>query len=231
MTTPPPPASDPVSPEAVSAEAGPRPAPPAWDDVYRRRGESGVSWFEPVPETSLRMLHAVTWLPQSAPLIDAGGGASRLVDHLLEEGFTDLTLLDLSAEALALARARLGPRAGRVQFIAADLLAWTPPRRYAFWHDRALFHFLTTPEERARYGAVLEAALAPEAAVVIATFAPEGPERCSGRPVQRHTAASLAAALGPRFELMWQERTVHLSPQGNPQPFQYALFRYRSAGA
>lgn len=211
------------SPDLSPPAASPLP----WEEIYRSRGEEGVSWFEPVPEASLRMLHAVTWLPRTAPLIDAGAGASRLVDHLLEEGFTDITLLDLSETALASTRTRLGPRAAGVRFITADLLAWTPPRRYGFWHDRAVFHFLTTEEGQARYRAVLEAALAAEAAVVIAAFAPEGPERCSGRPVRRHTAATLAAALGPRFELMWQERSTHLTPAGAPQAFQYALFRRR----
>lgn len=215
------------SPEASSPEASSPEAPPAWEEVYSSRGPERVSWFEPVPEASLRMLHAVTWLPRTAPLIDVGAGASRLADHLLDEGFTDLTLLDLSDSALAATRARLGARAASVQFVAADLLAWRPPRRYAYWHDRALFHFFTAPEAQARYKALLEAALAPEAAVVIATFAPDGPERCSGRPVARYSAPMLAAFLGPRFEFLWQERTTHLTPTGAQQRFQYALFRFK----
>lgn len=145
-----------------------------WDGVYTRLDESKVSWFEPDPTCSLEMLDAAGVTPD-LPVIDVGAGASRLVDALLGHGFSDVTALDVSNDGLARARERLGAAAGRVRWVVTDLLTWTPQRRYAVWHDRAVFHFLTDPADQALYRSLLDTALAPGARVVIGAFAQDGP--------------------------------------------------------
>lgn len=199
-----------------------------WDEVYAQKAEDAVSWFQPRPEISLALIQAAG-PGKSDALIDVGGGASRLVDGLLAAGFTDLTVLDIAAAALQKSRARLGRDAARVQWIAVDVTRWQPGRRYRLWHDRAVFHFLTAPAERLAYRRALEAALAPGGTAIMASFAPDGPERCSGLPVQRYSPDTLAAELGPTFHLEDSRREEHLTPAGKVQHFQYSLFR-RSAG-
>jgi SAM-dependent methyltransferase len=158
-------------------------------------------------------------------MLDVGGGASRLVEYLLAQGFTDLTVLDVSAVALQQARERLGPAADRVTWVEADITMFVPSRRFQVWHDRAVFHFLTDATDRQRYVAALRAALAPQGDVVIATFALEGPERYSGLPVQRYSVATLGAELGAGFVLMGEEREAHVTPAGAVQQFQYCWFQ------
>ena len=199
-----------------------------WDEVYALKAEDAVSWFQPRPELSLALIHAAG-LGKTDALIDVGGGASRLVDALLAEGFSDVTVLDIAAAALQKSRARVGRDGDRVHWIAADITRWTPERRYRLWHDRAVFHFLTAPEDRAAYRRVLEAALAPGGTAVIASFALDGPERCSGLPVQRYAPETLAAELGPAFRLKEFRREEHQTPAGKVQRFQYSLFRFEPA--
>jgi len=201
-----------------------------WDEVYAQKAEDAVSWFQPRPETSLALI-ASAGLTQTDALIDVGGGASRLVDALLSEGFTDVTVLDIAAAALEKSRTRLGKDADRVRWIAADVTRWTPERRYRLWHDRAVFHFLTTPAERLAYRRALEAALEPGGTAIIASFALDGPERCSGLPVQRYAPETLAAELGPAFRLKGFRREEHRTPAGKIQRFQYSLFRFNPGGA
>ncbi len=189
-----------------------------WRRVWREKEESAVSWFEPHPALSLALIEAAGVGPEDA-IIDVGGGASRLVDALLERGFRDLTVLDLAEEALARARARLGARAQAVHWIVADVTRWRPPRRYRLWHDRAVFHFLVEEPDRARYLEVLAGALEPGGQVVIATFAPDAPPRCSGLPVRRWSAEELAGAFGAGFRLAEHRRQVHTTPGGVVQPF------------
>lgn len=196
-----------------------------WDEVYARKAEDAVSWFQPRPEASLALI-AATGLERHEPIVDVGGGASRLVDHLLAEGHTDVTVLDVAAAALAKSRARLGKAADGVHWIVADITRWQPERRYRLWHDRAVFHFLTDPADRAAYRRALEAGLAPGGQAVIASFALDGPERCSGLPVQRYSPATLAAELGPAFNLLEQLQEEHATPAGKPQRFQYSVFSY-----
>lgn len=207
----------------------PAPRQQHWEDVYTRKGEEEVSWFQPEASVSLELIGRCA--PASdAKIIDVGGGASRLVDGLLDRGFEDVTVLDLSPTALAKARARLGERARRVQWIAADVTTFEPPTHYALWHDRAVFHFLTTPTDRAAYVRVLERAVAPEGKVVVGTFAPDGPERCSGLEVARYDGPGLAAAMGPSFELVETMRHEHLTPGGKLQAFTFVrLARVRGA--
>lgn len=147
-----------------------------------------------------------------------------LVDQLIANGWTDLSVLDISQEALDLSRRRLGPRGATVEWIVADIAAWRPFRRYQIWHDRAVFHFLTESADRNAYRSALEAALPPGGNAIIATFALDGPERCSGLPVVRYDAGALADELGPNFALVdsWNER--HQTPGGSSQPFSWALF-------
>lgn len=199
-----------------------------WQGVYTTKGEDEVSWFQDRPQTSLDLI-AQTGLTAKASLIDIGGGASRLVDALLEAGWRDIAVLDIAAAALAKARERLGPRGAgadwSIDWIVADITSWQPQRRYDLWHDRAVFHFLTDPEDRAAYKSALRAAVAPGGHVVIGSFAPDGPERCSGLPVQRYSPASLQAELGPDFVLQQALQEEHRTPAGRLQHFQFSRFR------
>ena len=192
-----------------------------WRGVYAGKSADEVSWYQARPELSLRLI-ANTGLGGGAALLDAGGGASTLVDHLLEAGYEDITVLDIAPEGMRQARARLGPRAALVQWIVADLLQWTPPRAYDLWHDRAVFHFLTQEEDRRRYVQVLKDAVPAGRHVIIATFAPDGPEKCSGLPVMRHSPQSIAAELGADFELVETADEHHTTPAGKVQHFNYA---------
>jgi trans-aconitate methyltransferase len=195
-----------------------------WDRVYSGKAPSEVSWFQSEPRPSLAALARFD-VPHTTPFVDIGGGASNLVDGLLAGGWRDVTVVDIAAPALAAAQDRLGDPAAGVHWEVADITRWNPPRRYGVWHDRAVFHFLTEPEQRDAYRRALLAGTAPDALVIIATFAPDGPEKCSGLPVQRHDAASLAAALGSEFTLLGDWREEHLTPWGAAQKFIWCVFR------
>jgi trans-aconitate methyltransferase len=158
-------------------------------------------------------------------IIDIGGGASRLVDAMVARGHRDVTVLDLSAAALETARQRLGPAAGAVQWLVADATRWLPPRTYDIWHDRAAFHFLTDEPQRRAYALALAAALPPGAHAIIATFAPDGPEKCSGLPVMRYDGEALARELGAGFVRIETRPHAHATPWGAIQSFQFSLFR------
>ena len=200
-----------------------------WEDVYRQKADDTVSWFQVHPDVSLELIRAARLAP-SDPVIDVGGGASRLVDHLLAAGHTDLTVLDISEAALERAGARLGKAALKVNWLVADITAWKPRRVYRLWHDRAVFHFLTEPADRVAYRRALDAALAPSGTAIMASFALDGPERCSGLPVQRYSSASLAAELGAGYKLQHGRSEDHVTPQTRIQRFQYSVFeRQRSA--
>jgi SAM-dependent methyltransferase len=195
-----------------------------WQRVYATRAPTEVSWYQPIPEGSLALIREAG-VPLDAALLDVGGGASTLVDHLVADGYTDVTVLDIAAAALAAARARLGEAAAHVQWIEADITGFAPERRYALWHDRAVFHFLVEPDRRQRYLDVLGTALAPGGHLILATFGPLGPTRCSGKPVQRYSAADLDALLAPRYRLVRSEIEDHLTPAGQPQQFLYGWWQ------
>lgn len=195
-----------------------------WDRVYREKGATRVSWHQDRPDASLALI-AETGIGPDEPLIDVGGGASRLVDCLLDQGYRDLTVLDVSAEALALAKARLGERADRVGWIRADITEFVPPQRYALWHDRAVFHFLTEADDRRRYRESLMRGLADDGHVIIATFGLNGPEKCSGLPVVRYDADKLSAELGGELDLIESRDELHRTPGGATQTF--TCFRLR----
>jgi trans-aconitate methyltransferase len=195
-----------------------------WEKVYATKAENEVSWFQDDPAPS-RALIARIGATAASTIIDIGGGASRLVDNLIDSGFADVTVLDLSGAALDAAKARLGDRAAVVRWIVADVTAWQPAKPFDFWHDRAAFHFLTREDQRAAYIARLRQALKVGGHAIIATFAPDGPERCSGLPVVRYDSATLGRTLGPTFALIDSRRHEHVTPWGSTQAFQFSVFR------
>ena len=197
-----------------------------WDSVYATKGEAEVSWFQDSPTISLDLIRAAA-PDHGAAVIDVGGGASRLVDALLQDGYRDVSVLDLSANALDAARKRIGAAAATVDWIVADATTWQPAKTYDVWHDRAAFHFLTDAGDRAAYVERLRSAVAPGGQIIIATFAPDGPEKCSGLPVQRHDSASLLAELGPEFALIETRRETHHTPWDSTQAFQFSRFQRR----
>jgi SAM-dependent methyltransferase len=182
-----------------------------WENVYTTKAETEVSWFQETPAPSLDLL-GLTGAKSLTAIIDIGGGVSRLVDSLLAKGFENVTVLDLSAAALASARARLGRKGTRVKWILADATNWQPSEIYDVWHDRAAFHFLTGEREQNAYIRHLKHALRVGGHVIIGTFALDGPEKCSGLPVARHSAESLAALLGTDFALVDSRRHEHSTP-------------------
>lgn len=198
-----------------------------WDAAYDQ-GTENVSWTQDEATVSLQLIEQVA-VPHDAAVIDIGGGASPLTANLLDRGFTDLSVLDISQRALDAARAQLGDRADAVNWVCADLRDWQAPRQFGLWHDRAVLHFLTGPEDQQRYADLVARAVAPGGHVVIATFAPDGPERCSGLPVVRYSPADLGQLLGSRFELVAEREETHHTPRGTPQKFTWVAAR-RSAG-
>lgn len=195
-----------------------------WGEVYRTKAPDSVSWFQPTPQPSLDALDRFH-VSHTAAFIDFGGGASLLVDALVQRGWADLTMLDIAAPALEVAQARLGADGAKVHWEVADIESWRPRRKYDVWHDRAVFHFLTEDAQRAGYRRALDEGLAPDGLVIIATFALDGPERCSGLPVQRYDAAALAEALGHGFVPVEDWRETHVTPGGNTQSFTWCVFR------
>ena len=196
-----------------------------WERVYLTKGENEVSWFQDNAAASLELIELAGATPGAA-VIDIGGGASRLVDDLLARGFERVTVLDLSEAALSTARTRLGEAAAKVEWVAADVTLWEPRHGYDVWHDRAAFHFLTEPADRAAYVDRLRRSLRPGGHAIIATFAPDGPERCSGLSVMRYDAESLRRILGGEFALIDHRRHEHVTPWGAMQRFQFSVFRF-----
>ena len=195
-----------------------------WQDVYSSKNETEVSWFEQSPAISLDLIRR-SGAHSDTSIIDIGGGASRLVDALLEHGYQSVSVLDISEKALSVARARLRARASQVRWIEADVTRWEPEQKYDLWHDRAAFHFLTDPNDRRAYLERLMRGTSSGAQVVIGTFAPDGPDRCSGLPVTRHDVNSLEQAIGASFELEETRPSEHRTPGGSIQRFQFSRFR------
>ena len=198
-----------------------------WNQVYATRAADEVGWFQRRPELSLELI-AAAGIRKDAGIIDVGGGASTLVDRLLDLGYTTLAVLDIAGAALNVSRTRLGARAAAVEWFEADVTAFEPPRRFGLWHDRAVFHFLTDAQDRTRYVATLRRTLQPDGAVVIATFAPDGPPRCSGLEVMRHDERSIGAELGAEFEFRELRRETHRTPMQTEQRFIYCRFERRT---
>lgn len=195
-----------------------------WQGVYEAKAPDAVSWYQETPATSLELIQAAGVGPD-ARILDVGGGASRLVDHLLENGFRRVGVLDLAGSALHVARARLGAKADAVEWIEGDVTSWEPGEPWDLWHDRAVFHFLVSEEDRAAYRARLLSALRSGGHAVVATFGPGGPLRCSGLEVKRHSVDELAAFFGPELALVESREEVHETPAGKKQEFVFARFR------
>ena len=200
-----------------------------WQAVYQTKGEQQTSWFRPHLDESLRL---IDWLHLAAdtPVIDVGAGRSTLVDDLLARGFTDISVLDISAAALEAAKARVDSAATApgvsVQWIASDVLdADLPSSHYGLWHDRAVFHFLTDPADQARYVALARRCLREGGILLISTFAADGPEKCSGLPVCRYDADALAARFGEGFTRIADSREIHRTPFATEQSFTTLLLR------
>jgi len=198
-----------------------------WNRVYQTRAAEDVSWYQRRPDVSLELI-AASGTAKDGGIIDVGGGASVLVDHLLDLGYTNLAVLDLAGAALGAARARLGSRAAMADWFEADVTDFEPPRRYALWHDRAAFHFLTEAGDRSRYVATLRKTLKPGGTVIIATFAMDGPPRCSGLDVVRYDETSIALELGGEFQLQEFRPETHLTPGMLEQRFGYFRFRQQT---
>lgn len=197
-----------------------------WESIYGSKAETEVSWFQGSAATSLTLLTHESVTPQSA-IIDVGGGASRLVDGLLDRGHNNVSVLDISAAALETARTRLGSRATAVRWIVADITQWSPPAVYDVWHDRAVLHFLTAETDRAAYLTCLRQGVCLGGLAVIGSFDLDGPEKCSNLPVQRYSPASLAALLGDGFQPLDSRAETHKTPWGSEQKFQFSSFLRR----
>ena len=195
-----------------------------WTRVYQDKAPENVSWYQAKPDPSLLALERFDAKP-SYSLIDVGGGASNLVDALLERGWSDIAVLDIAVPAFEAAKARLGSKAGKVHWEVADITNWRPTRKYDVWHDRAVFHFLTEPEQREAYRRALLDGLSEGGLVIMATFALDGPEKCSGLPVRRYDAESLTGELGPSFRLIESWSEGHVTPWGSKQAFNWCAFR------
>ncbi len=202
-----------------------------WERIYARKRARELSWYQPHAAISLRLIQQ-SGVGKRAAIIDVGGGASPLVDDLLREGYTNLTVLDLSPTALAASRQRLGRDAGRVRWLEADITrVELPEQAYELWHDRAVFHFLTQPGERAAYISALVRAVKTAGHVIVATFSESGPEQCSGLPVVRYRPETLQSELGGAFVLLGHVNERHLTPAGLVQPFLYCHFQKRESGS
>lgn len=196
-----------------------------WEQVYQTKASDSVSWFQEHARQSVQLIQQ-TGVGSTAGIIDVGGGASTLVDDLLAEGYSNVTVLDLSEAALSTAKLRLGDQGKDVTWLVGDITQIElPVNAYDVWHDRAVFHFLTTHQEREAYVRAVMRAVKPGGHVIVATFAEDGPEKCSGLPVMRYSADQLHAEFGVPFTLLRQEREEHHTPFGTVQKFVYCLCR------
>lgn len=195
-----------------------------WNKIYATRKSSEVSWTQEVPTTSLNFLHTFH-LPKTAAIIDVGGGESRLVDFLLNEGFTDITVLDISEQALQKAKERLGDKAHAVQWIVCDITEFAPSRKYDVWHDRATFHFLTQEEQVSKYVALAAGFIKPNGFMTIGTFSTEGPDKCSGLPVRKYSENTLDMVLRRQFKKLRCILEDHITPFRTIQNFLFCSFQ------
>lgn len=197
--------------------------PQHWDTAYAQ-GETTRGWYQPEARLSMRLLRECG-VDAAASVIDIGGGASVLADDLLDAGYSDITVLDQSPVGLQIAQARLGERAARITWITADLLAWSPPREYDVWHDRAVLHFLLEPADQARYAQTLLQATKPGSLAVIGVFATTGPQMCAGLEVHRFDRADITDLLGDGFQVLEHVDDVHVKPSGETQDYLWTAAR------
>ena len=195
-----------------------------WEQIYNTKPPTEVSWYQTYPSLSIKLINA-TGIKKEENIIDVGGGASLLVDYLLDSSFTKLAVLDISHAAIKLAKHRLGKRANNVEWFEADVTEFQSPHKFELWHDRAVFHFLTDEEDRKRYMRVLKDTMTPSGHLIIATFAIDGPKKCSGLDVVRYDAKSLSAQVGSEFELLEEIDETHMTPANVEQKFTYFRFK------
>ncbi|NME66988.1 class I SAM-dependent methyltransferase [Flammeovirga aprica] len=195
-----------------------------WESIYETKPLENVSWYQPTPTTSLDFVER-SFLAPDDKIIDVGGGDSFLVDHLLEKGFQDITVLDISAKALQRAKHRLGEKASKVNWIEADASRFDSGEQYAFWHDRAAFHFLTSEEDIKNYKNVVSKMIKTDGVLLIGTFSENGPEKCSGIPIKQYTTESLAALFEDNFDLVNTQIVDHKTPFDTLQNFVFCCFR------
>ena len=192
-----------------------------WDSRYADIGDTAVSWFQPIPQVSLDLISSISGPVDS--VVDVGGGASRLVDHLLAKGYHDLTVVDLSQESLGASRARVGQ--APVHWVQSDIRDWQPDRTFHVWHERAAYHFLTDVQDQQRYWTLVRESIPVGGHVIVATFADDGPEMCSGLPVQSYSEQELVAAMGESFTPVATRREEHVTPSGGTQSFVWVVAR------
>ena len=195
-----------------------------WEQIYQTKQPGEVSWFQPTPDTSLKFIEQFS-IPLDAKIIDVGGGDSLLVDHLLDKGFTDITVLDISESALERAKLRLGARALKVKWIIADAATFIPAEKYDFWHDRAAFHFLTREEEIVYYINTVQQNIKPTGILVIGTFSEQGPKKCSGIEIKQYSETSMTERLKDFFEKIACITVEHKTPFDTIQQFVFCSFR------
>ena len=194
-----------------------------WENIYRDKTPLEVGWHQETPDLSLQLIHN-TRLDYDAPIIDVGGGASILVDYLCDEGYTNITVLDISEKALVYAQDRLGDKAGKVEWYAEDVVHFNSPHQFSLWHDRAVFHFMTEKSDRRNYVNSVKRMLDPEGHLIIAAFAIGGPTKCSGLDIVQYDAEKLIAELGADFELLEERSEIHITPAKQEQEFSYFRF-------
>jgi SAM-dependent methyltransferase len=198
-----------------------------WDRIYKDKAATAVSWYEPHLAQSLALVDEAA-LPANAAILDVGGGASTLAGDLLDRGFTDVTVLDIASQALEVAKAQLGKRAEQIHWLVGDITrVELPAATFDLWHDRAVFHFLTDPADRAAYVRQVVAALKPGGRIIVATFGIQGPDRCSGLPVVRYDENALTDQFGAPFERVHCLEASHTTPWGAQQEFVYCLCKRR----
>lgn len=198
-----------------------------WESYYQQQTGSEANWYQDYPQLSLLFIESAGVTPEES-ILDVGGGTSLLVDNLLLKGFERLSVLDISESAIAHSRKRLGLRADHVEWHVADVRSFVSPHRFALWHDRAVFHFLISEADKQAYIHVLKSSLEPDGHVVLATFAPHGPDQCNGLPVARYDADMLEELLGDDFSLIESWPEEHITPSGSVQPYIYSLFTLQS---
>jgi SAM-dependent methyltransferase len=208
----------------VTADTTANAAQAHWEEIYSQKAPDQVSWYEPLPETSLALIEEAE-LPRDAAIIDVGGGTSGLAAQLIVAGYTDVTVVDISAAALRRASGELGSMSKQIEWIEADIRSVAFARRYDLWHDRAVFHFMVTAADRDRYLTVLDKTLRPGGHLILASFGPAGPTSCSGLPVARYGVDELLQAVGGKFALVSFQIQDHRTPGGRTQQFLYAHLR------
>ncbi|MDH5484467.1 MAG: class I SAM-dependent methyltransferase [Gammaproteobacteria bacterium] len=194
-----------------------------WESVYREKSPLEKSWYEDTPELSLQLIHN-TQINHGQAIIDIGGGSSTLVDHLYDEGYTNISVLDISSTALAYTRNRLGDKANTIQWYEDDITLFKPAQTFSVWHDRAVFHFLTEMSDRNKYVDILKQALEPGGHLIIAAFAIGGPTKCSNLDIVQYDAGKLINELGEGFELVEEINDIHITPANKQQEFAYFRF-------